>query len=388
MEVANWTIIMLISAENNLFPDMINVMEQLYSVPSNKLVKWIVIFDGIKADKFNNKFALPTVYEVKDGVHFILDFPVWPQDTNDNLVDKRTLEKLIKRIKKQFPAQHYGFIYKGHGAAGGTDISDSVFIERMVVLDSKVAEKEDNDDAIAAALRKKLKLPYYYDDLVKTTGYRNFKYGPLTANKQVYIAIFTKKQSANTLYYKDIAHVLSKCFKDEPLDFLLADCCWAQMIENAYTFKNVTKNFIASADEMPAAGIGYDMFYKRVNSRPEINGAEISNLLTCVFYYNRYDDYNDPQFNYMGVSITNLSTAGIDDFTKEFSELCKFLKDNIYHFAPIIQKARSLCLDYTYMPQDPGFYAVYNIDLIWFLENLRFFNKRVTSINNNFDINI
>ena len=37
------------------------------------------------------------------------------------------------------------------------------------------------------------------------------------------------------------------------------DCCWAQQIENANKFVGLTGYYVASADEMPALGLGYTL---------------------------------------------------------------------------------------------------------------------------------
>ena len=82
-----WTIIMFMSAENNLFPEMIGVMEELYSVKLNQLskgetrpdVNFVVLFDGLQIDRFSEFFAIPSIYDTRSGNSFMIDRPVWPK---------------------------------------------------------------------------------------------------------------------------------------------------------------------------------------------------------------------------------------------------------------------------------------------------------------------
>jgi len=49
----------LLSAKNNLFNEQLKVIQEIYSVGSNKDVDFVILFDAIEGDKFSKKFAAP-----------------------------------------------------------------------------------------------------------------------------------------------------------------------------------------------------------------------------------------------------------------------------------------------------------------------------------------
>ncbi len=370
----NWTIIMQISAESNLFDEMINVMQEIYDVKLGELsdfadVNFIAVFDGIKAGKFSNEFAKPAIYQVCPNSSFLGAYPITKinnRPINEDLSNKRTLTRIYNFIKKQYPALNYGYIYKGHGGPATGDISSGVFFEKMIKLPDNVV----NDEAKLEEAVKNLARGWTYSGVYKIAGYMKSN-----VNDNYVMVLFSRK-SKKSLTYRAMSEVLEKVFTGkEKLNFIFLDCCWGMQLENAYTFRNATDYFIASADEMPAAGIGYTDFITKIVTRPQILGKEISNLLLSIYFTNRYDDYDSDvkEFREMGVSLTNVKTADIDHFIGRFNKFCDYLVKDMQTFGPLIKKARECCKDYTYV--NPREYAVFNIDLIWFLENLMHFNN-------------
>ena len=85
----------------------------------------------------------------------------------------------------------------------------------------------------------------------------------------------------------------------------------------------------------------------------------------------------------MGVSLTSLYLSNFKSFTDSFTVLCKYLIDKLKfkddHTYVLLHNARAQCLDYTYKDTDKLKaskidYPMFNIDLIWFLENLLYYN--------------
>ncbi|MFM6925872.1 MAG: clostripain-related cysteine peptidase [Ferruginibacter sp.] len=372
-----WTIIMQISAENNLFDDMLNVMQELYNIKTadNSIdefddVNFIVIFDGLRAEKFSTDFARPSIYEVKPNSSFLLDFPnpeINGHRIKEDLSNTNTLTAVYEYIRHYYPAKQFGFICKGHGGPGVGDIGSGQFYEKIFKVPADVAGDEDK---IKDLISKKIK-GWTFEGAYEIKGYI-----PCNDDNR-YVMVILSRNNNKALTYRKLSEVLYDVFKREKRAFLFLDCCWGMQIESAYTFMNNCEYFIASADEMPAAGIGYDDFLAKIICRPRIIGREIANMLLSVYFTNKYDDYDVDieEFRHMGVSLTNLKTDALREFINKFNTLCEYLCREMDQLGILILKARKCCRDYTYVVPDE--YAVFNIDMIWFFENLRYFNDKL-----------
>ncbi|MEO5889513.1 MAG: hypothetical protein ABIQ31_04630 [Ferruginibacter sp.] len=380
--LAKWTIFMLISAENNLFPEMIRNIESLYKgmsgITNRNDVNFIVLVDGLKAWKFSGNFASPALYRIKDNVSFMLDYPEWPPVNkknrafaNEDLTNPAVLKKFIDYVQKEFPAEQTGFIYKGHGGQSGTDFSnDRKLIEKVVNIPASMMGDEAKIRAEILA-QTGMGEDYSRDDF-QLDSYSKSE----GKNGNSLLAIFSKKRSGKVLSYKVLAKLLVDAFDKKGLGFVFLDCCWGQLIETAYTFSSCTDHFIASADEMPVLGMKYDEFISGLFARPNIRPDEISNLILALFYKVKYFDYDDgsehpenSHFYQMGVSLTNLYVKEIDAFVSLFRQFSDYLFSNFSTIKGFLVRARRLCLDYTY-DVEPLDYGMYNIDLVWFFDNL------------------
>lgn len=379
-QIKQWTIIMQVSAENNLFPDMLRVMEELYDFPGGKSgeftdINFLVLFDGLSVKRFSYEFARPSVYLVRPGTSFYVEYPLLPL-RKDDMTNPATLEKVLGRIKKNFPAKKYGFIYKGHGSHGEGDIGSMVFKERIMKFPVSLVRGKNADEKLEAEFERKAK---YFSGWKKIDHYPIQSFNSLNV-KEVYMMVILGRRGGKNLTYRVMAEVLKKVFGPGNLDFVFLDCCWGMQIENAYSFREAGKYFIASADLMPAAGVGYNDLLRKLTERPAITGREMANLLLSVFFTNKYDDYDnedDPSFRKMGVSLTNLKTDELNEFLRVFDEFCQYLMSDMPRFSALIKKVRSHCDDYTYSERVFDF-NMYNIDLVWFLENMVHFNNRFT----------
>lgn len=364
-----WTIIFLVSAKSNLYYEMITAINEIYSVGSNEHINYIIIYDGLEAGKFKAEFAEPSVYYADAGVPFLIAQPekIYPKF---NLTDEDNLSTIIKDIKAEFPATHYGFVYKGHGGRGDVDINDANIIEKIIPI-PKYILKTGDESKIDEYLKKKNK-----------DGYNGLfqlqKRSDNVLNDRV-LAIY-KNDQTRSLTHGTISKVLRDNFDGKKeLAFVFMDCCWAMQVENLYEYKNTTKYYIASADEMPALGLGrgYSTFCQKINARPQIKFDEIADLLISIYYANMYDDYDQEgapvNFSKMGVSLTCADTTDLKYFTDEFTRFCGILTTKMDDVHLIFAEAREKCYDFTYAVESE--FGVYNIDLIWFLENLMYFNR-------------
>ena len=377
--IKKWTILMQVSAENNLFTDMLRVMEELYSIRENgengfEEVNFLVLFDGLEAKKFSYDFSRPALYLVRPGTSFFIEYPEYIL-RNEDMTDPNNLKNIYQFVKDNFPARKFGFIYKGHGSHGEGDIGSTIFKERIMKVPVSYEEttnygKLDRKINLKAKYFKGWKVMDYY----RISGFRSLNL------EEVYFMVILGKRGGKTLTYRVMAQQLIKVFGENKLDFLFLDCCWGMQIENAYSFRNIAKYFIASADLMPAAGVGYSDFLKKLIERPTIKEREIANILLSVFFTNKYDDYDneeDASFRKMGVSLTNMKMDELDNCLTVFNELCEYLGADIGKFAPLVKKVRDCCEDHTYSAVAVDF-NMFNIDLVWFLENLLYFNQKFT----------
>ncbi|HNF03308.1 MAG TPA: hypothetical protein PLH62_13025, partial [Ferruginibacter sp.] len=60
MQKKEWTIIFLISAKSNLYYEMIQAINEIYSAGSSDTVNFVIIYDGLEAGKFKEAFAKPS----------------------------------------------------------------------------------------------------------------------------------------------------------------------------------------------------------------------------------------------------------------------------------------------------------------------------------------
>lgn len=383
-----WTLIFLLSAKNNLFNEQLKVIEEIYSVGSSKDVNFVILFDAIEGDKFSKKFTAPAIYHVKKDSDFLSDVSyAHLSSTSKGLTTKKNLEKLLRIAVKDFDAENFGFFYKGHGGPATTDLSRGAFDTRLVRVDAKM-----KDDALEAE----------FSDAQPGWTFEGFCEYPVIAKnskKQKPVLLIYSKGNTESLSYSAMADVINRSFKKKP-GFICMDCCWAQQIENANKFVGITDYFIASPDEMPALGLGYRQFCNQFVKRSTIKPREVANLLVSVFYCTNYADYDSdiPEFRKMGVSLTSLSLSNFKSFADPFTKLCSYLiqklktknieGDKAYL---LIRNARNQCLDYTYKDTDKLKaadidYPLFNIDLIWLLENMLYYNVDMELDNKFFEV--
>ncbi|HEX3167894.1 MAG TPA: clostripain-related cysteine peptidase [Chitinophagaceae bacterium] len=368
-----WTLIFLLSAKNNLYMEQLKVINEIYGVGSSKDVNLVIILDGLGGDKFSESLERPAIFFPQKNTDFLTDthFDIL-RSHKATLTNKADLKNILNKVVENFPASHYGFFYKGHGGPAETDLARGIFVTRTAYIDPKWSDS---------------KLEKEYGNKQKGWFFEGYCEYPAvkrnSINKKPILLIYSKRNN-KTLTYYGLSTVLRSVFKGR-LDFLCMDCCWAQQIENAYSFANVTRYYVASADEMPALGLGYTILCNHFIKRPALRADEAANLIVSTYYNVNYSDYDSEQaeFRKMGVSVTSLDLNAYDTFLTDFTELCEMLtkqlnkKDDYTYY--LINNARSKCLDYTYQNTDKLSaskieYPMFNIDLIWLLENLLYYN--------------
>ena len=379
---------MHVSGENNLIMDSIAVFDEIGEAGGNKDVNFVILMDGMHIEGnvpaqykyLNNKMlSYPSVY-LAQGENYAEAKPYKTFEDLDNLADKNNLTFILNYIKDKFPADNYGYIYKGHGGAGSGDIYNGSFISKIVIINPE-EYKADGTIDVKKLEQRISKNPLMPEEWIMNETYLfddNEKY------PKAILAIYSK-DSAEVLTYVDQNEVLQKVFGHKGLAFILLDCCWGMMLENVHIFSTSTCYFIASADECPALGIGYTSLCKFILERSRIKPDELAKMLVAVYYTIRYQDYDDPSdpaYKNMGVSLTCVDTTVVEDIIiPRLTKLCKEIIGDINDLTPILIAALNTCKDYTY--SNPLVYKIFNIDLTWFLENIIF---QISTSHKNFDL--
>lgn len=372
---AKWTIIMYINGENDLMYDMIAAYNQLANVGSNfGEVNFVALFDGLKMPD-SNRNGSPAVYYITRGKSLQEAFPIKIFEESEDLTNQKNLLKILKELRNKFPAKHYGFIYKGHGGQN-PDINNAIYLIKKTVRTIKEDGSFESKPEVEERMKKLMADKHWEFKSLNVLNDSSDVQG------QLILAIYYKTGSdAKELSYFKLSKILEEAgFSGESnkLGFLCLDCCWGQLIENGYAFQRAAHYFVASADETPVFGIGYEELADFLLRHAGIKPVELANSIVAIYFKTNYGDYlSAPEWNKMGVSMTCTNMQKFKEAKKQLDRLCDHLisqmkKDPVFIIE--IEKARKLCMDYTYQIDDAA-YAMYNIDLVWFLENLQAFNK-------------
>ncbi len=363
-----WTIILQMSAENDLIYNSVSAFNEIGEAGSTDNINYIILFDGMETPKYPNAPAFPSIYKMEKGMKFETAKPFKNfGEQYDHLADTNILTELFTYIKETFPAENFGFIYKGHGGAEGTDITGGKFYTTKI-LELPSGNYDEVEKKLISIGGESLEFEGYCDH---------------AEGGKIILAIYSNKEQGEYLTYAGLAKCLSSVFPKKGLAFICLDCCWGQQIEHAYTFKDVSDYFVASVDEMPSLGLGYKELCYYLNARPQILPYELAKMLVAVYFVKNYADYDSPivYFRQMGVSLTCVNTTQLKKHLELFNAICNRVIEKINEQHPTITASLQCCKDYTY-DLARGDYAVYNLDLIWFLENIIHFNKSDAELNN------
>lgn len=378
---ANWTIIIYLNGESDLLDDVKRNYNQIARYGSDfGNVNFVVLFDGLKVPRIRGgktklKNLPPRIYYVsrfedfKDD-NFLQEFP-----GQEDLSKPGNLALIVRRIKSRFPARKFGFIYNGHGGAGGPAVDDNPMMVKLAVR-----QPHETEDSFFRRLKKK-----YEKDGWELTGTCTH-----VENPGIILAVFAKDKKGRFLTYQQMGKELLRSGfnqKNGLLGFICLDCCWGQQFETAICFRNVSRYLIATPDEAALLGIGYEDFAAfLLQKHATIRYDELANNLVGIYFKNNYNDYLvSEEFSYMGVSLSCVDmgpdSEELDYYNRRIRDaaywkmdhLADYLYYNLERLWRVIWWARHKCVDYTYM-DDPDFYGTYNIDLLWFLENLLHYN--------------
>lgn len=404
MPLATWTIIILINNENNLLTNTHRIYDDIVrNYGDSTLINIVLIIDQLRieidptisANKYSylrsDKFRNLTIYKInqKDfqNLNYVSSTPYFEENNHerDNLYKICNVEFYLRMVKTAFPAQHYGFIYKSHG--GQTTDINSKFVESYLLRleaeeiycygESKPEKYFINTNNVIQRLSGKWRTHDEKDWAPPTFDVIETKKG--TAIPEEVLIIYIGKDS-KALSYNGMNDALKKNFTSEELQFVVLDCCWGMRLEMIDLFKDTCKYFVASADESSSAGIGYGSLTRYITDDPSIKPDELAKLIIANYYIQQYKDYINPKdsedktFFYYGISFTCVDNSFYESTSNLFKLFCFTLTNLLKiesckdEFFDILKHCRRKCKDYTYYRSDV--YHMYNIDIIWFTENL------------------
>ncbi len=106
---------------------------------------------------------------------------------------------------------------------------------------------------------------------------------------------------------------LRSALETTPFSFVYADVCNLAAVEVAYELRNVTPAFVASAAQMPANGMPYDLNMRYLTStKPDLVAAARS---TVEYYRSR------PAIEHLWCTVSVISTGALDDLARETARI-------------------------------------------------------------------
>lgn len=401
-----WTIIILANCENNSFL----YIEEIYNDISQNILNnndkniqdvnfimlvdtpCVTVDDNIedKSYKFfeTDGTGFISIYRVQGNSNYRNAKPFYKtEDTpEDDLSKQINLERHFNKIKKKYPADRYGFIYKSHGG-NTTDIS-SKYIKSLLFKSSANELNEINlsiENNTTYKLSKRVKKIWNEDYNTAKWELQTPEIIGTDKDKSNICLLTLIEKGVKYVCYDTIRDALINSFGENGLEFILMDCCWGMRYELLNIFYTTSKYYIGSADETPLRGIGYDIWTKELVCFPNMRSNELANMLVAQFYIKRFDDYYDHsnikgnganQFYKYGVSITAVDMA---QFNQTGVNLSAFSTELLYlmeqesesnRIITAIKNAREKCADFTYVSEEENAYPMFNIDCIWFIENV------------------
>lgn len=369
-----WTIIIFMNAESNILYESFDLFDEIAAVGSSWDVNLVVVFDGLAVEGINDYKKYPSIYLVqKDEVYAKARPEIYYTDpAMENLSDPKNLQRIMAYIKEHFPAENTGFVYTGHGGAMHTDVQDGVMIAEIFKRDIELdGTDEERYAQLEAWMEKKVK-EY---NRCHHTEYKYYGFDAMDNELNIILVLLVIPNEDAELTFPRLKEAL-EFYKNDKLAFLCLDCCWGMSVESAFLFKDVAKYLVASTDEMPSTGLGYREMLGHLMKRPRITPDELANLFVSLYFSRNYADYESSiDFSFMGVSLTclDLNESEVGSLSDSLAGFANYLTANMPRLHIVIYNALHCCKDYTY--SEPNEYGVYNIDLVWFLENVIHFNK-------------
>lgn len=237
---ANRTILVYMAADNNLYSNAVqNINDMLSVMDTLSQNKNLIIY-------IDSPDSVPVLINVHINVHNRCEtIKVYEEQ---NSADGNTLAKVITYVKRRFPAKSYGLLLWSHGS--GWLSSEGL----STVSNYYRAPYRNNENGVV--------VPYYDLD------------GPSPMTKA-----FGYDEPENQ--WMSIAD-LSKAIPDGLFDFIAFDACFMGSVEVLYSLRNKAQRIIASPYEIISSGFPYKTII------PQLFNNDL--LGVCNSFYQYYDN--------------------------------------------------------------------------------------------------
>lgn len=409
-----WTIIIVANLENNSFLNIDILYKQVAegikdaAISSTEEVNFILLADKLRISvdpeitdtkytrHIKDKYRNVSIYKIEKETDYFTTAPYYDEANyrRDDFFKEENIVYFLNKIKSDFPADNFGVVYKSHGGKN-TDMfgrfTESILYkvkndnEAQLVIQSQ-NERQITDElkvSIAKAWSKPHDERYWTAQDLETV-----EENELTKLPSIVLVTYKGKTDDDEnfqLPYIKLNKILLEVFGNKGVAFFLFDCCWGMRFEMASLFYESVNYVVGSIDESPLEGIGYDLWTKKLLQLPNMKQDEVAKMLVAQYYISRFDDYIDKSlkdptqgsFYHYGISMSCIDMSRFlqtaVNFTSFVDQMIFLLKNTnestAIKIVTAIKKSREKCADFTYnLPTDA--YPIYNIDMIWFLENI------------------
>jgi len=343
----DWTLILYISADNDLRNFAIRNIKQMAKIGSNQNINIVVHLD-IKLS--GNKKATKRYYIDKNKI-----IHVNSQDQHSQRMDSGSPKTLISCCKwaiNNFPAKHYGLILWNHGT-GALDPRRGRVIR---LADLFTFNPEINKV-----------------ELDRSINFMEFLSRKTDSNR----GICWDDTTGNYLTNQDLDHALGVIYKNilkkKKLDFIAFDACLMQMIEVASIIKKYANIMIASQEVILGTGFNYVETLKPFQTQ-SLTTQEFAKHIIKSYEKTYSRVTNDFTLSALDLSMMEKLEENLDDVAKTLVFALKKQKNKTVKKAIAASRSKLVCTHF----DEPSF-----IDLHHLYKNLLLTMKHMKLKNRN-----
>jgi hypothetical protein len=294
-----WTVMVYMSARNNLEQEAIENFLQIASIDSTRQVNVVVELGRPRrhhTDAYGpwagirrflvRRSSTPSVSES------LMELP--PDRIAAGMGSARNLADFIDWSKARYPARRYMLIIWNHGQGWRLQLADQ-------------------RSAPGAGVKVPVDDPRPSQVPIPPGGFRSVSFD---------------QESGDFLFNSEIQDVISS----RRVDVIGFDACLMAMIETAYAMREGANYLVASQELEPAAGWPYDVWLKELVAKPSMSPPELAAVIVRA-YETRYGD----------IYKTTLSAIDLRQVARLASELTTFSETvslNIATHAALLNKVR------------------------------------------------
>lgn len=349
-ELAEWTVMVFLNADNDLEEYGIHDFYEMSDVGSTAEVNIIV-----QIDRSNGWFVWPAGADWHQTLRFHIKRDMAPvpasaiEDLGEvNMGSGAALADFVKWARAKFPAKRYFLDIWDHGQGWR--------LRRVLPLDPRAERYGD-------LLRYRIAL-LEAEMAVEDIRFLSANDPPrpiLSPNTTVagsvrYISI-DDTDGGDKLFNREIQDSLEALLDGDRLDVIGFDACVMAMVETAYAMRNIATVMVGSEELEPGTGWDYRKWLGPLIQQPTMDAESLGRLLVSAYDQTYSTDDGDTTQSAVRLSM-------IEDLAKGLSELSNLLGSKLATEASSVLAARQDCKTYA-----PG-YGFHGIDLGRFLERL------------------